>query len=74
MGKKHFHFIYNNSYLQDDHIANVLHPFFKYEGKVLRQNGLKFFFKNIFFYSSVSSFYITKYESTYLKKQNRRRK
>ena len=30
MGKKHFHFIYNNSYLQDDHIVNVLHPFFNY--------------------------------------------
>ena len=58
MGKKHFHFIYYNSYLQDDHIVNVLHPSFKYS--IVRQNGLKFFLNNhYFFYSSVSSFFIT---------------
>ena len=59
MGKKHFHFIYNNSYLQDDHIVNVLHPFFKYlfycQAKwveILSQ-------ESFFFDSSVSLFYIT---------------
>ena len=55
MGKKHFHFIYYNSYLQDDHIVNVLHPSFKYS--IVRQNGLKLFLKNhYFFYLTVSSF------------------
>ena len=45
MGKKHFHFIYNNSYLQDDHIVNVLHPFFK-SGKM----GWNSFSRNIFWF------------------------
>ena len=45
MGKKHFHFIYNNSYLQDDHIVNVLHPFFK-SGKM----GWNSFSRSIFWF------------------------